>query len=61
MGHTKVRCKEPLVPEDDGNGNDGGFGGRDEGNEAAATDEDGGTSWPAAETATADVDVNNAW
>ena len=59
MGHTKVRCKKPLVPEDDGN--DGGMGGREEPTEAAATGEDGGTAWPAAETATEAVDVNNAW
>lgn len=49
MGHTKVRCKEPLVEEDTGNGGqgDGGF-------DAEATVEDdskvaaadgGGDSW----------------
>ena len=55
MGHTKVRCKQPLVPEEDAAG---GYGGEDAGAEPAA--DEGGSSWPAAEE-TAVVDANSAW
>lgn len=57
MGHTKVRCKKPLVAEDDG-GN-GGFGGND-GGEPVTNGDDGGSSWPAAD-ATAAIDATSAW
>lgn len=30
MGHTKVKCKKPIAPEDD-NGGDAGYGGADAG------------------------------
>lgn len=56
MGHTKVRCKQPLVPEAD---DAGGFGGNDAGGEPAAND-DGGSSWPATGD-TAAIDATSAW
>jgi hypothetical protein len=54
MGHTKVRCKKPLVPvEDAGAGNGGGFD-----DEPAAPAEDAGGD---ARAATEPVDAASAW
>jgi hypothetical protein len=54
MGHTKVRCKKPLVPEDDaGAGNGGGF----DDEPTAPAENSGGATWAAAQP----VDVANAW
>jgi hypothetical protein len=63
MGHTKVRCKKPLVAEEDGNG-DGGFGGNGAAGAAAPADDNVGASWPVEETSEAvseAVDATAAW
>lgn len=61
MGHTKVRCKNPLVSEDGaGDSGFGGFGGNDGGGDTATTGDDGGSGWPAAQESTT-IDANSAW
>lgn len=56
MGHTKVRCKKPLVAEEDDG--DRGFGGNDDGESATKGDGDDCTF---DDNATAAIDANSAW
>lgn len=62
MGHTKVRCPNPLAPEDDG-----GLGGNNDAGDVGAGG-DGGAAWsgagdgnPGDTWGTSKVDVNAAW
>lgn len=57
MGHTKVRCKKPLVVEDDGG--DRGFDGND-GGEPATNGDGGHSAWPG-QGDTAAIDASAAW